>query len=197
MKSHAVKDQSILDRVRPLVDQDSREIQPYGRIAKLPIALAESVCEASVDNLNQLLADEITLRDLYKKHHWQVAGPTFMQLHLLFDKHAGEQTELVDALAERIQTLGGVCIAMAHDVAETTLIPRPPKGREEAPVQISRLLHAHEIVLKEARTMARLAAEGADDGTNDLLVSEVIRRNEQQAWFLSEHLVDVPLVKVD
>jgi starvation-inducible DNA-binding protein len=118
-----------------------------------------------------------------------------MQLHLLFDKHAGEQTELVDALAERIQTLGGVCLAMAHDVAETTLIPRPPKGREEAPVQISRLLHAHEIVIKEARAMARRAAESGDDGTNDLLVSDVIRRNEQQAWFLAEHVIDVPLVR--
>src|SRR5207253_6439865 len=148
MKSHAVKDQSILDRVRPLVDQDSREIQPYGRIAKLPIALAEHACKESVENLNQLLADTMTLRDLYKKHHWQVAGPTFYQLHLLFDKHYEAQNELVDQVAERIQLLGGISIAMAHDVAETTLIPRPPKGREEVPVQISRLLHAHEIVLK-------------------------------------------------
>src|SRR2546427_4395513 len=138
MKSHAVKDQSILDRVRPLVDQDSREIQPYGRIAKLPIALAESVCETSVDNLNQLLADTITLRDMYKKHHWQVAGPTFYQLHLLYDKHFKEQSELVDSLAERIQMLGGVSIAMAHDVAETTLIPRLPRGRQEVPVQLDR-----------------------------------------------------------
>jgi len=113
-----------------------------------------------------------------------VAGATFMQLHLLFDKHAGEQTELVDALAERIQTLGGVCLAMAPDVAETTLIPRPPKGREEAPIQIARLLHAHEIVIKEARAMARRAAESGDDGTNDLLVSDLIRQNEQQTWFL-------------
>src|SRR5260370_24854881 len=128
MKSHAVKDQSILDHVRPLVDQDSREIQPYGRIAKLPIALAESACKESVENLNQLLADTITLRDMYKKHHWQVAGPTFYQLHLLYDQHYDEQNELVDKIAERIQLLGGVSIAMAHDVAETTLIPRPPKG---------------------------------------------------------------------
>src|SRR5437588_12834200 len=130
MKSHAVKDQSILDRVRPLVDQDSREIQPYGRIAKLPIALAESVCEASADNLNQLLADTITLRDMYKKHHWQVAGPTFYQLHLLYDKHYKEQAELVDQIAERIMLLGGISLAMSADVAETTLVPRPPKGRE-------------------------------------------------------------------
>ena len=114
-------------------------------------------------------------------------------MHLLFDKHYDEQNALVDAIAERIQLLGGVSIAMAHDVADTTLIPRPPKGREEAPVQISRLLHAHEIVLKEARTMARLAAEAGDDGTNDLIVSDVIRRNELQVWFVAEHVVDVPL----
>jgi starvation-inducible DNA-binding protein len=93
--------------------------------------------------------------------------------------------------------LGGISLAMAHDVAETTLIPRPPKGREPVPVQISRLLHAHEIVLKEARTMARKAAETGDDGTNDLFVSEIIRQNEMQAWFLAEHLVDTPLARVD
>jgi starvation-inducible DNA-binding protein len=82
---------------------------------------------------------------------------------------------------------------MAHDVAETTLVPRPPKGREEPPVQISRLLHAHQIVLEEARAMARRASESGDDGTNDLIVSDVIRRNELQVWFVAEHAVDVPL----
>src|SRR4029079_15159985 len=130
----------------------------------MPIALSKTACTESVANLNQVLADTITLRDLYKKHHWQVSGPTFYQLHLLFDKHAGEQNELVDAIAERIQLLGGISLAMAADVAEATLVPRPPKGREEVPVQISRLLHAHEILIKEARAMARKAAESGDDG---------------------------------
>jgi len=182
---------------RPIQHQHAPEIQPYGKIAKLPIALDERVCAASTENLNQLLADIMTLRDMYKKHHWQVAGHTFYQLHLLFDKHHGEQDELVDAIAERIQLLGGISLAMAADVAETTLIPRPPRGREEAPVQLSRLLEAHELVLKEARTMARQASEAGDDGTNDLLVSDVIRTNELQVWFLAEHLVDVPLVRAD
>ena len=194
MKNNSKKERSILDRARPLLDQHSIEIQPYGTIAKLPIALAESVCQASVENLNQLLADTITLRDMYKKHHWQVAGPTFYQLHLLYDKHHQEQSELVDSLAERIQTLGGISIAMAHDVAETTLIPRLPRGRQEVPVQISRLTHAHEVILLESRSMAKQAGEGGDDGTNDLLVSEVIRTNESQVWFLSEHVVAEPLV---
>jgi starvation-inducible DNA-binding protein len=185
----------ILSRARPLVHQQAHEIQPYGHLVKLPIALSEAVCKEGVEHLNQLLADTIAIRDLYKKHHWQVAGPTFYQLHLLFDKHHEQQNELVDAIAERIQLLGGVSIAMAHDVAEMTLIPRPPRGREEVPVQVSRLLHAHEVVLLEARSMARLAAERGDEGTNDLIVSDVIRRNELQVWFVAEHVVDEPLVR--
>lgn len=184
-------------QAKPIQHQHAPEIQPYGKIAKLPIALDEEVCSTSCANLNQVLADTMTLRDMYKKHHWQVAGHTFYQLHLLFDKHHGEQDELVDEIAERVQILGGISLAMAADVAETTLIPRLPRGREEAPVQISRLLEAHELILKEARTMAKQASEAGDDGTNDLLVSDVIRTNELQVWFLAEHLVDVPLVRAD
>jgi starvation-inducible DNA-binding protein len=178
----------------PLLGQHAREVQAFRTVVRMPIALAEKTCSKSADALNQLLADTITLRDLYKKHHWQVSGPTFYQLHLLFDKHFEEQTELVDQIAERIMMLGGVSIAMAHDVAEMTSIPRPPKGREEVPVQISRLLEAHEIVLKEAREMAHEATDAGDDGTNDLIVSNVIRTNEMQVWFVGEHLVDAPLV---
>jgi starvation-inducible DNA-binding protein len=186
---------SIVERVHMLSAKNGHEIQHFGTIAKLPIALEVSVRARSVENLNQVLVDTKTLTDMYKKHHWQVSGPTFYQLHLLFDKHFKEQSELVDALAERIQSLGGVSIAMAHDVAEMTLIPRVPRGREAVPVQISRLLHAHEIVLKEARAMARQAAEAGDDGTNDLLVSDVIRTNELQVWFLGEHLVEPSVPK--
>jgi starvation-inducible DNA-binding protein len=185
----------IMEKTTPKARQSAPEMQPYGHIVRMPIALSETACKESVENLNQMLADTITLRDLYKKHHWQIAGPSFYQLHLLFDKHAGEQDELVDLIAERVQLLGGVSIAMAHDVAETSLIPRPPRGREEPPVQISRLLHAHEIIIKEARAMARRAQESGDDGTNDLLVSDVIRKNELQVWFIAEHVVDAPLVR--
>ena len=186
---------AIMAQARPVAHQHAPEIQPYGHLVHMPIALSAVACKESVENLNQLLADSMTLRDLYKKHHWQIAGPSFYQLHLLFDKHASEQSELVDSIAERIQLLGGVSIAMGHDVAETTLIPRPPKGREGPPVQISRLLHAHEVVIKEARAMARQATEAGDDGTNDLLVSDVIRRNELQVWFVAEHVVDAPLFR--
>jgi starvation-inducible DNA-binding protein len=188
---------TIIARATPVAHQQAHEIQPFGHLVRMPIALSETACREAVDNLNQLLADTTTLRDLYKKHHWQVAGPTFYQLHLLFDKHHEQQAELVDAIAERIQLLGGVSVAMAHDIAETTLVPRPPKGREAVPVQISRLLHAHEIILKEARAMARRAAGAGDDGTNDLLVSDVIRTNELQVWFVAEHVVEMPLVHAE
>jgi starvation-inducible DNA-binding protein len=197
MRKTARRDSLEPDRARPIDRQKSHEIQAFGRISRLPNALSEKTAQASVDNLNQVLADTMTLRDLYKKHHWQVAGPTFYQLHLLFDKHYEEQNDLVDTLAERVQMLGGISLAMAPDVAETTMVPRPPRGREEVPVQISRLLHAHEIILEEARSMARQADQAGDDGTNDLLVSDVIRTNEKQVWFVAEHLVDVPLVKAD
>ena len=182
--------------VRPMIGQQAAEIQPFGTIVRLPNGLSADVCAESVERLNQILADTMTLRDLYKKHHWQVAGGTFYQLHLLFDKHYEEQAELVDKIAERIQLLGGISYAMAADVAEATNIPRPPKGREEAPVQISRLLTAHEIILQGARASARKADEIGDAGTGDLLVSDVVRHNELQVWFLAEHLVDTPLVRV-
>jgi starvation-inducible DNA-binding protein len=180
---------------QPRIHQHAAEIQAYGTVSHaLPLDLDEAVRLEMTEQLNQLLADSMTLRDLYKKAHWQVAGPTFYQLHLLFDKHFGEQVEIVDTIAERIQLLGGVSIAMAPDVAETTKIERPPRGREEVPVQISRLLDAHQIIIGECRTLAGRASELGDDGTNDTVVSDVLRTNELQSWFLTEHLVEMPLV---
>ena len=180
---------------QPRLHQRANEIQAYGTVSHLlPLDLEEPVRLEMSAQLNQLLADTMTLRDLYKKSHWQVAGPTFYQLHLLFDRHFNEQVELVDSIAERIQLLGGVSIAMAADVADTTRIDRPPRGREEVPIQLSRLLDAHQTIIRQTRELARRAVEIGDDGINDLLVSEMLRTNELQVWFLSEHLVDVPLI---
>ena len=183
---------------QPRLHQRAGEIQAYGTVSHLmPLDLEEPVRLEMTEQLNQLLADTMTLRDLYKKSHWQVAGPTFYQLHLLFDKHYEEQAEIVDEIAERIQLLGGLSIAMAADVAETTRIERPPRGREEVPVQISRLLDAHQIIIGHCRTLAERASKIGDEGTNDLVVSDVLRANELQVWFLSEHLVDAPLVRAE
>lgn len=169
-------------------------MQCFGSIIRYPLGVSDQACAESVALLNPILADTAAIRDLYKKHHWQVSGPTFYQLHLLYDKHYAEQSQLVDSIAERIQMLGGIAVAMPHDIIEISHIERPPKGREEVPVQLSRLLEAHEVILKEAHSAAQRVVELGDDGTNDLLAGEVIRLNEMQVWFLSEHLVDTPLV---
>lgn len=175
--------------VMPDLHQQSHETQRYGEIVKMPNGLSEEVCKKSVALLNQCLADTITLRDMYKKHHWQVVGPTFNQLHLMYDQPFEAQVQLVDILAERIQLLGGVALAMAADVAETTRIQRPPRGREPAAVQIRRLAEAHELIIVAARDAASKVDDIGDDGSNDVFVSNVLRTNELQVWFLTEHLV--------
>jgi len=177
------------------MQEKAKQIQAYDTITRnVPIDLSIEIREEIVRNLNQTLADSMTLRDLYKKHHWQFSGATFYPLHRLFDKHHAEQSDLVDQIAERVQTLGGISIAMAHHVSETTMIPRAPRGREEVHAQISRLLEAHELIIKEGRRSAHRAQELGDDVSNDLLVSHVLRTNEKQVWVLSEHLVSVPRV---
>lgn len=175
----------------PVLNQTSKEIQKYGTRFKVKLGIDDKVCEESITALNRILADTVTLRDLYKKFHWQTSGVTFYQLHLLFDKHYNEQAALVDLLAERIQLLGGISVAMAKDVAALSKVEVPPTGREEVPVQLSRLVDAHEVIFKFTRKAAKKAADGGDDGTNDLLVSNIIRTNELQTWFVSEHLVSL------
>lgn len=184
--SRKASDQSA---VAPNMNQPRNETQKLGEIVRMPNGLPEEACRKSVEMLNQVLVDTMTLRDLYKKHHWQVVGPTFNQLHQLFDAHYEQQAELVDIVAERIQLLGGIALAMAHDVAETTRIKRPPVGREPAAVQIRRLAEAHEQIIIFARDAAEKVGDWKDSGTNDVLVSNVLRTNELQVWFLTEHLV--------
>jgi starvation-inducible DNA-binding protein len=180
---------------QPRYAQLGKEIQTFGSIKQLPIALAADARRESCQLLNRVLADTTILYSLYKKHHWLVAGPTFYQLHLLFDKHAEEQLALIDLLAERVQSLGGIAVSDPRHVAEITKIERPPNGREDVPAMISRLLEAHEIVLEATRDAIKRTEESEDWGSNDLLMSDVLRRNELQVWFVAEHLVDVPLVE--
>jgi starvation-inducible DNA-binding protein len=181
--------------VAPHWHAQAKEIQKFGTVVQdMPHPLSADVRADMVGKLNQLLADSISLRDMYKKHHWQVSGPTFYQLHLLFDKHFDEQVEIVDTIAERIQLLGGVTVAMGADVAEISKIARPPRGKEEVPVQISRLLEAHRIIIQSCLDISDAADKAGDQGTNDLAVSDVLRPNELQSWFIGQHLVEMPLI---
>jgi starvation-inducible DNA-binding protein len=182
---------------QPWLHQHGREIQRFGTVRQFPVALSAETRAYSCQRLNRILADTQILYALYKKHHWLMRGPTFYQLHLLLDKHAGEQLEIIDALAERVQTLGGIAVGDPRHAAEITAVPRPPNGAEEVPAMLSRLLAAHEIVLAATHDAAAEVQARGDDGTNDLLVSEVIRTGELEAWFLAEHLVDTPLVRTE
>ena len=192
--SNATKSTKV-DSSEPLLHQHGHEIQRYGSLRNMPIALSPEARSESCALVNQILADTIVLYHLYKKHHWLMRGHTFYQLHLLLDKHASEQIELIDALGERVQTLGGVAIADPRHIAEVTKIKRPPNGVEEIPVMLSRLLEAHELIIGELREANDKTAANQDSGTNDLLVSQMLRTNELQVWFLAEHLVDTPLVR--
>ena len=187
----------VTQTIQPLLGQRGPIIQDYGTLRNLPTGLEDDARQQSVDNLNQVLADTIMLASMYKKHHWQVSGHTFYQLHLLFDKHYEEQQALVDTIAERISLLGGVTNGMPEAVARITRIENPPDGVEEVPVQISRLLEAHELIMRECRDFAKDADDAGDDGTNDLLVSDVLRTNELQSWFVVSHIVPDPLVHAD
>jgi starvation-inducible DNA-binding protein len=180
---------------QPWLHQHGKEVQRFGTVRQVPIGISYDARMYSCQRLNHILADSQILHALYKKHHWLMRGATFYQLHLLLDKHAGEQLELVDKLAERVQTLGGVAVGDPRHVAEITRVPRPPDGAEEVPAMLSRLLEGHEMILIDAHDAAARVQESGDDGTNDLLVSDVIRTGELQAWFLAEHLVDTPLVR--
>ena len=180
---------------QPWLHQHGKEIQAFGTVRQFPLALAYETRMYSCQRLNQLLADTQILYALYKKHHWLMRGATFSQLHLLLDTHADEQRALVDTIAERVQTLGGIAVGDPRHVAEITKLPRPPDGCEEVPAMLSRLLEAHEFILSDAHDAATRVAALGDDGSNDLIVSDVIRTGELQAWFLAEHLVDTPLVR--
>jgi starvation-inducible DNA-binding protein len=180
---------------QPWLHQHGRQVQQFGTVRQFPLGLSYETRIDSCQRLNHVLADSQILYALYKKHHWLMRGPTFYQLHLLLDKHASEQLALIDSLAERVQILGGVAVGDPRHVAEITCVPRPPDGAEEIPAMLSRLLEAHETILIHAHDDAARAARLGDDGTNDLLVSDIIRTGELQAWFLAEHLVDTPLVR--
>ncbi|HLY14447.1 MAG TPA: DNA starvation/stationary phase protection protein [Candidatus Limnocylindrales bacterium] len=180
---------------QPQLGARSPETQAFGTLRLLPIALAAEARGESAQLLNEILADTMILYGLYKKHHWLVAGPTFYQLHLLFDKHAAEQLELIDLLAERVQSLGAIAVGDPRHAAELTTIERPPNGAEDVPVMIDRLLDAHETVIEKIRAAIDKTEESKDWGTNDLLMGDVLRRHELQVWFIAEHVVDLPLIE--
>ena len=178
---------------QPRFDQKSYEIQGYGKTHFMPIGMDEQTRSTNVEMLNQLLADLITQYQLYKKHHWQVSGPTFYQLHLLLDAHAEIVLKQIDEVAERIQTLGGESTGMPFDVAEMTRIQRPPRGAESVPALLARTVQSHATIIEWVRKGIEQTDENKDYSTNDLLMSRILPDQEHMTWFVSQHLVVTPI----
>jgi starvation-inducible DNA-binding protein len=183
------------NRYQPQSAKLPEEIQTPKDIRELPLGMEKKAIKDSLKVLEQTLVESYMMYALYKKHHWQLIGPTFYQLHLLFDKHAAEQLVLIDALAERMQILGGVAIAMPHDIAERTEIERPPGGAESIPAMLTRLVEVHGKVIEITRKAIDTTEENEDHGSNDFLASDVLRTNELQLWFVSSHLADGTLTE--
>jgi starvation-inducible DNA-binding protein len=194
-RTNGAKRQSRKLSPEPRLATLGEEVQRFGSVRLLPIALAAEARSESGQILNEILADTMILYALYKKHHWLVAGPTFYQLHLLFDKHAEEQLEIIDVLAERVQSLGGIAVGDPRHAAELTSIERPPNGAEDVAAMIHRLLDAHETIIEKVRRGIDKTEKSGDWGSNDVLMSDVLRRHEMQVWFVAEHVVDIPLVE--
>ena len=128
MSKTSIDADAMLRHAAPIVHQRAHEVQPYGHLVKMPIALSETACREAVDNLNQLVADTITLRDLYKKHHWQVMGPTFVQLHLLLTSTTRNRTIWWTALRNESSCL----VALASPWRTTWQRQRSFRGRQGA-----------------------------------------------------------------
>ena len=168
---------------QPRLHQTAPEIQAYGSVShSLPLELEEPVRLEITERLNQLLADTITIRDLYKKSHWQVAGPTFYQLHLLFDKHFEQQSELVDAIAERIRALGFPAPGTYTEFAKLSSIPETP-GVPPATDMVRLLVEGHEAVARTARKIFPAVEKASDEPTADLLTQR-LQVHEKTAWML-------------
>lgn len=151
---------------------------------KAYLALDPDAVKKNARNLQVILANTIYMYQLYKKYHWHVTGKDFYQYHLLFDKHAGEQPALIDGIAERMRTLGLDVAAMPMDVsADATLSEKEAAGHDPQ-AMVRNLLNAHEEYLKHVREAVAVTEDAGDDGTNDLLVSDVMRVHELQTWFI-------------
>jgi starvation-inducible DNA-binding protein len=145
---------------------------------------------ASITVLQSILADTIFMHSLYKKYHWHVEGEDFYQYHLLFDKHANELLPLIDLVAERIRTLGGIAPGLPAEVERNKQVNEGADPGPSGQKMLHNLLSAHESALKNIRSGIRISEKYEDDGTNDLLVSDALRLQELQAWFIRSSLAN-------
>jgi starvation-inducible DNA-binding protein len=154
------------------------------RFTAARIVMAGKANEATIASLNRVLADSMMLRDIYKKSQWEVTGEAFYKLRALYAVHHDEQGDLIELIAERIQSLGGRCIAMPAEVIQYTTLATPPRTPELPQAQLRRLLDAHKRMLYALQAAAKRALDIGDDATHDVLTQEVIPVHTRQCMLV-------------
>lgn len=166
-----------------------------GKVSKdLKLGFKENGFKKEEKNLQIALANSIFIYNLYKKYHWHVRGRDFYQYHLLFDEHAKQQLPIIDSLAERLRTLGFMAPGMPGDVERNKSVNEPDTSDFTPLVLCESLLKVHDAYLKHLRSTIDIADEVDDEGTEDFLVSDVLRVHELQVWFLRSSIENTEVI---
>lgn len=151
-------------------------------MSTIDIGITTADREAVAEGLKRLMADSYTLYLQTHNFHWNVTGPQFRELHLMFEEHYTELALAVDEIAERIRTLGVAAPGTYRAFAELSSI-KEVEGVPAAADMVRLLTQGHEQVVKTARQVLKVA-QGADDESSASLVSDRMRLHEKTAWML-------------
>ncbi len=149
--------------------------------------LSAEIREKSIALLNQHLADTADLYSQTKQAHWNVKGPQFYQLHLLFDTLAGEVEEYIDMIAERGTALGGTAHGTVRMSAAASRLPEYPLDAVEGRQHVEALSARYATLVKSSRAAIDTANAFGDADTADLF-TEISRGLDKSLWFLEAHL---------
>jgi starvation-inducible DNA-binding protein len=151
-------------------------------MSNIDIGINENDRKDIAQGLKGLLADSYTLYLQTHNFHWNVTGPQFRELHLMFEEHYTELAIAVDDIAERIRTLGVAAPGTYRTFSELSNI-KEIEGVPDAKTMVATLLQGHEAVVKTCRDVLKRSQQ-ADDESTSALVSDRMRVHEKTAWML-------------
>ncbi|OUC14434.1 MAG: DNA starvation/stationary phase protection protein [Alkalinema sp. CACIAM 70d] len=150
------------------------------------IGIDDAARKEIADGLSRLLADTYTLYLKTHNFHWNVTGPMFNTLHLMFETQYTELALAVDLIAERIRALGFPAPGTYSDYAKLTSIPETA-GVPKAEAMIQLLVEGQEAVVRTARSLFPIVDAAQDEPTADLLTQRM-QLHEKNAWMLRSML---------
>lgn len=156
-------------------------------MAKVNIGITEKNRQAVAEILNQILADEHVLYNKTRSYHWNVEGPSFMELHKLYEAQYTELAEIIDEIAERIRTIGYYAEGRLSYLLKLASLKEPevPKGFKE---QIPKLDADHEkIIINLRKQINEFDEKYKDIGSSDFLTG-LLKQHEKMAWMLRSYL---------